>query len=387
MEYICILTITIIVYMFILGSYNNYSMGNKLFSSIWKIIILIAFIMAFIFEPNPSLNIDLLRINARLNDITNLGLDKALQYTDIENLYVFRYWLYIISLTNINSLLTAIPFTLDVYIFGKIVSDILGKHQLIKMKYLTMALLIWISLIGLKLAITDIRCVFSMSLCCYALYLEYIKNRNKYFSLSLYILAFFTHHYTIIFILARCILVLMKKTKTKEALLLISFLLILMPNIINLLIPYISNIGEYLIIANQKLMGADKRTYFIYREISQRILYIFMIIVLIYSSLFSYFNQIAYYNRKNISIVFYNANLALFTVSVLLLGFFNTYLVIERGMYIISFLLSITYLLMPSELHKRRTFFFVIPILLYIIFINDINFFVVNKLGYTYLQF
>lgn len=336
MEYICIMIIAIILYMFILGSCNNIYINEKEFHKIWKIIIIISFIMALIFEPNPSLNIDLLRINARLNDIRNLGLDKALQYTDIENLYVFRYWLYINSLLSFNGLLTSIPFCIDVYIFGRIIYDILSKQRVIKVKYLTLALLMWTSLIGLKLAVTDIRCVFAMSICCYALWFEFIKKENKLFSFCLYIAAFFTHHYTIVFIISRIIIGITRKIKSKKLLVILSFIIILLPICISLVLPHVGGLGEYFIVINQKLAGADRRTYFLYREMSQRVLYICMIIILIYSSLFSACNYITVNSKKN-NLIFLNTNLTLFVVSILLLGFFNNYLIIERGMYIISF--------------------------------------------------
>lgn len=387
MEYICITIIATIAYIFISASSHNIFINKKEFCKVWRIILIIAFIMAFIFEPNPSLNIDLLRINARLDDIRNLGLDKALQYTDIENLYVFRYWLYINSLLSFNGLLTAVPFSIDVYIFGKITSDILSKQKNIKVKYLSLGLLVWISLIGLKLAITDIRCVFAMSICCDALWLEFIQKERKIFSFVLYIIAFYTHHYTMVFLISRFIVEMIGKIKNKKIVVILSFIIILLPICISLVLPSIGSFGEYFILINQKVAGYDRRSYFLYREMSQRVLYICMIIILIYSTLFSAINHIMFNNGKDKNFMFLNTNLALFTVSVLLLGFFSNYLMLERGMYIIAFLLSMTYLLMPEELHRKRNVIFIVPILLYILFINDINFFIVNKLGYSYLQF
>lgn len=90
MEYICILIITLIVYMLLMGSCRGFYINSNTFSKLWIIIVLVAFGMAFIFEPNPSLNLDLLRLNARLNSIRNLGLENGLLYSGYENLYVFN---------------------------------------------------------------------------------------------------------------------------------------------------------------------------------------------------------------------------------------------------------------------------------------------------------
>ncbi|WP_304277654.1 hypothetical protein [Phascolarctobacterium succinatutens] len=386
MEYICLVIIALIVYMFILGSYRGNSINSDVFSKIWILITLIAFIMAFIFEPNPSLNLDLLRLNARLDTIRSFGLENALKYSGFEGLYIFENWLYLVSLTEYNSLLTAVPFAIDVYIFGKIVSDILCKVKVMKFSYLTFGLFTWVSLIGLKLAITDIRCVFAMTICCYALYLEFIKNECKFFSVLLYLVAFFTHHYAVTFLISRVIVSIMIKIKSKNKLLFFTFVTFLIPIFINSIVTNMVFYNDYLALVIVKFVGYQDRAYFVDNALSQKILYISMLIVVLYSSLFSYSNLCFYKNEQDTQSIAYKSSLALLSISILLLGFYNNYLMIERGLYILSGLFPIAYLLMPEKLHRKRNPYILIPILLYILFINDINTFIVNKLGYSYLR-
>lgn len=386
MEYICLVIIALIVYMFILGSYRGNSINSDVFSKIWILITLIAFIMAFIFEPNPSLNLDLLRLNARLDAIRSFGLENALKYSGFEGLYIFENWLYLVSLTEYNSLLTAVPFAIDVYIFGKIVSDILSKVKVMKFSYLTFGLFTWVSLIGLKLAITDIRCVFAMTICCYALYLEFIKNECKFFSILLYLVAFFTHHYAVTFFISRVIVSIIIKIKSKNKLLFFTFVTFLIPIFINSIVPNMGFHNDYITLVIRKFVGYQDRAYFVDNALSQKILYISMLIVVLYSSLFSYSNLCFYKNEQDTQSIAYKSSLALLSISILLLGFFNNYLMIERGLYILSVLFPIAYLLMPEKLHHKRNPYILIPILLYILFINDINTFIVNKLGYSYLR-
>lgn len=386
MEYICLVIIALIVYMFILGSYRGNSINSDVFSKIWILITLIAFIMAFIFEPNPSLNLDLLRLNARLDAIRSFGLENALKYSGFEGLYIFENWLYLVSLTEYNSLLTAVPFAIDVYIFGKIVSNILRKVKVMKFSYLTFGLFTWVSLIGLKLAITDIRCVFAMTICCYALYLEFIKNECKFFSILLYLVAFFTHHYAVTFLISRVIVSIIIKIKSKNKLLFFTFVTLLIPIFINSIVTDMGFYNDYLTLVIRKFVGYQDRAYFVDNALSQKILYISMLIVVLYSSLFSYSNLCFYKNEQDTQSIAYKSSLALLSISILLLGFFNNYLMIERGLYILSGLFPIAYLLMPEKLHHKRNPYILIPILLYILFINDINTFIVNKLGYSYLR-
>ena len=144
--------------------------------------------------------------------------------------------------------------------------------------------------------------------------------------------------------------------------------------------------NDYLTLVIRKFIGYQDRAYFVDNALSQKILYISMLIVVLYSSLFSYSNLCFYKNEQDTQSIAYKSSLALLSISILLLGFFNNYLMIERGLYILSGLFPIAYLLMPEKLHHKRNPYILIPILLYILFINDINTFIVNKLGYSYLR-
>ena len=105
------------------------------------------------------------------------------------------------------------------------------------------------------------------------------------------------------------------------------------------------------------------------------------------SAFYSYLNIISCKSENDNNSMFYRTSISLFIISLFLLGFFNNYLIIERGIYIIAILFPIMYLLMPGELHAKNNPCFLIPLLIYILFINDINPLIVNKLGYSYLQF
>lgn len=387
MEYICMVIILLLISIFLIGSCKGFYINKDNFSKLWAIVLVTSFIMAFIFEQNPAMNLDLLRIYARLSDIRNYGLDNALKYIDLEKLYFFKYWMYIVSLTPFDNLLNSIPFFVEVYIFGVIIKDLLSKYGPHKMAYITLALFVWISLMGIKLAITDIRCVFAMTICCYALYLEFVKKQKVFFAISLYLIAIFTHHYTMIFMITRCFIFFTMRIKTKKLLFIFVAFLLLGP----LLVDFItSNMGIYEIyfsVITQKLAGSYNRSYFIYREMSQKVLYIFMIIVVMSSAFYSYLNILSCKSENDNNSMFYRISISLFIISLFLLGFFNNYLIIERGIYIIAILFPIMYLLMPGELHAKNNPCFLIPLLIYILFINDINPLIVNKLGYSYLQF
>lgn len=387
MEYVLLVVLATIASIFLIGSYFDLHIDKDLFSKVWKLVVIVSFFLALIFEPNPYLDFDLLRINARLYDIRNFGLEESLKFTDIENLYIFKYWLYIVSMLDCDGLLTAVPFAMDVFIFGCIICDLIkNNNNRYRIKHLTFALITWMSLIGIKLAVTDIRCVFAMTICSFALFREYIMKKRRASSYTLYVISMFVHHYTIIFLLIRLLIGIFEKLNNMYRFMLLSAFIAMLPVAITLLSDYSISGFDYLNIALDKLAGASNRSYFIYREMSQRLLYLSMIAILLYTVCFTC-KEIYRINKfQGKDTVYFRSNISLYLVSLFLLGFFQNYLILERGMYIISILYPINYLLTPCQRIAKRKDYIIIPLLMYILFINDINAFIVNKLGYSYLK-
>ncbi len=363
-------------------------MTKRQFKIIWGYIVILMFFMALSFVPKDFIDWDLLRLYKHLNNIRVVGIEQALKYTEYRNLYVVKYWMDFVAKTNNNNLFTAFPLFLDFTIYGYIFYDVFKKKgsMRIAFKDFLTATFLWICLMGIKLAVSDVRCVFAMSISCLAFYKEYICSEKKIFSYALYVVAIFTHHFAIVFLIYRVVLTIKRITgSTKTLLIIFIFSQLIIYSGAQFLyehsnIFYLREIARKLL-ADWNIYGFT--TYFFSREMSMKILYLCFVTVFIAGYIWSNNKRKAFaisYSTTHVNEI--RINDALFVLSCIGIGFSFNYLLLERFLYISAYIFVLHYLLDSNREIYIGKVIRISPILLYILYFNDINIFIVNYIGH-----
>lgn len=365
-------------------------MLTKQFSILWGSISITIALLAFVFVPKTFIDWDLLRLFKHLDNIRAVGLDSALQFSEYRTLYVVKYWMLFVSKTGYNGLFQSIPLLMDFLIFGYILKDMTyNNYKELRVRKLFLSICIWISLFGLKLAISDVRCNWAMAICCLALYFEFFKKEKKFFSVVLYIAAVFIHHYAVLFIIIRCVLMFKKLIKRRWIILVVALLSqVILYTGANLIYSNVSN--EYLRTIARKLLAYwdlyGFSTYFFGREASMKLLYLCFIAVFVFGYIWS-----TRARKKSVIASCNNPELAeklndtLFVLSCIGIGFAFNYLLLERLAYILAYVLAMHYCVIGSNSFAKIKLVCITPLLMYIFLINDLNIFIVNALGFYYL--
>lgn len=390
MEKILLVILTISMVFWIICAIKNYSVKKNQFWFFWGIITITIFFLALNFKPKTFIDWDLIRLFKHIENVRTMGLDKALRYTEYRSLYIIKMWMYLVSLTKINGLFQAFPILIDFLIFGYLMKDTIIKNkEPLKMRKMLMVSILWICLMGIKLSISDVRCTWAMGICCLAFYWEYICNRKKIFSIILYLVAMSIHHFTILFFIFRVLLNLQEKIKRMWILLFASLLsqfviyevaIIIFENVNN---DYLKTMARKLL-ADWQLYGFTN--YFFSRESSMKLLYLCFVFVFIYG----------YWVARKLNINFLNydcevdkkvkkINNSLYVLCCLGIGFSFNYLLLERLIYVAAYIFSLHYSILSNRKEYSVNIKFLIPVLIYIVYFNDINIFIVNAMGHYYL--
>lgn len=370
----------VVVFMIVASSRNRYITLPD-FRKIWLFMALMAALFAFYFEPKDFINWDIKRYYEHLDNIRRFGLTEALKNTEYRTLYVTKYWMYLVSLTDMNGLFTAIPFFVEFIIFGYLVEDINKNrgNRLISIKKFGCVFFCWFSLMGVKLAITDVRCVFAMNVLALAIYWDYICKRKRLISVVLYVMALYIHHVASLVIAIRILLMFTKIIERPKLVLLGSMIsYVLLFNVATFLVK---SGNLFLRISAKKLLAdwADYNflQYFFSREMSMKVLYLCFIGAFVLGLLLSQRarqTEKGQFDGRDINV------LNLF--SCLGIGFSFNYLLMERLLYPYAVVLTIFLLNHDDGRYLKRTIVFFTPILLYLLYFNDINGLLVNYLGF-----
>lgn len=378
-SFICLIPILFFALVLAYGHICNKSIKRSQFKFMWMIIILSSFMLILNFQPKSFIDWDLIRICARVQDIKEMGLNEALKYSDVRNLYVFKWWMWISSQFSNLNIVSAVPFCIVLCIAAYFMLDCasIEDEYNLSCRRIFCQLLIWVSLFGLKLSISGIRCALAMAICSFAFYNEYILKKRKTRYVALYIIALFIHHFSLFFMMFRICVLIKKK----------GYLLIGAFAITQLIYPVAKLIRDHS--GNDYIwMTADKlvRMWSLYGterifslELSTILIFACFILIVIFGVV------ISFKNRKTIvhGSKAFLANEALVTLSCLGLGFCSNFLLLERTMYIFAYIMSIDFAL--SKMHEKNTILMIAPILLFLLYFNDINIFIVNYLGYYFL--
>lgn len=384
LETILLMFLALIICFWITCASKKVVLLDKQFKILWGSISILVALLAFNFVPNSILDWDLIRLYKHIDNIRLNGLNDALKYTEYRNLYIIKFWMGIVALTKCNGLFPAVPLLIEFLTFGFIVQDMLkNKYHSLPMQVVVPATFLWISMMGLKLSFSDVRCTLAMCLCCLGFYLEYINGRKRSIAIFLYICAVFTHHFTLLFIIIRLVLCIKKLVQSKYILLIASLLI---QSTIHFAANYIyQNIEfDYLhVLAGKLLADWDKFSFMYYfsnREFTMKILYLCFIMVFLFGYLGTLKTRERIKNEKECKV-----NNAMYVLCCVGVGFSFNYLLLERLIYIAAYFFMIYYILVCSKREKTTYFIAVMPVLSYILFFNDINSFIVNALGYFYL--
>lgn len=381
--FVLIFIVTILVVSFIIYSQNGALVSKHQFKSYWLLFTACVVLMAYFFEPKSFIDWDLVRLFKHVDNIRHNGLTDALKYTEYRELYVWKYWMYFVAMTNNNALLHSVPLLIDFSIFGYIILDLM-KEGANRVATISFTIYLWITTMGLKLAITDIRCVCAMNICFLAFYLEYIREKKKTFCL-LYIVALYIHHYVVLFLILRLFLIIEKKIKYKF---LIIIGALLSQGIIFEGAIYIKNniSNEYLKSMASKVLGDWEKYefsyYFYAREMSMKILYLAMVGVFAIGLIWAVISRQSIQPSETEKV---KINSMLFLLCCFGVGFGFNYLLVERLMYIASYTFAAHYLMVSKNNKNDIIPITISPILLYIFFINDLNSFIANSLGFYYI--
>ena len=286
MGWLFLLILLFMIFLWVYYANNNCVMPIKQFRYWWTFFSVIVALLALSFEPKSFIDWDLIRLFQHIDNIRTMGLENALALTEYRNLYIIKYWMYFVSLTEIDGLFQSVPLFIDFLIFGYIVSDIYKKRcDSLNCRITLLVAFVWISLMGIKLAISDVRCTWAMGLCCLAFYKEFICEERKLWTYVLYIVAVFIHHFTILFLIYRGLL-LFRKLIQHRWLILIGALVsqVIIYQVATLLYNNVTN--DYIktmarkLLADWELYGFSN--YFVNREVSMQFLYLAFVIVFIF---------------------------------------------------------------------------------------------------------
>ena len=389
MEFLLIVCLLFNIFLLIVYALKNFVMNLNHFRFLWLLLSINIALIALFFEPKSFIDWDLLRLFQHIENIKIMGLDKALQYTEYRSLYVVKYWMYIVAQIGISGLFQSVPLFIDFCVFGYIICDIYKKRCVcISCRDALWIIFIWFSLMGIKLSISDVRCTWAMGLCCLAFYKEYICNERKIYIYGIYIISMYIHHFVIFFMIFRLLMVLKKNVKNGWMVLLGALIsqsiiytgaTLIYNNINN---DYIKTMARKLL-ADWNIYGFTN--FFFRRELSMKVLYLSFVMVFVIGYIWSrkpiVYNSDDYNNLREVKL----SNNSVFVLSCLGIGLSFNYLLLERLLYIVAYVFAIFVGICKAEKIYIRYEKILTPFLIYILFFNDLNIFIVNALGYYYL--
>lgn len=369
----------------------KYKIKSICFLGIWWLISIIMFFYAFCFEPEVSLNLDLNRVFNLINEVKCFGYE-ILDSSDLKNLYFIKNFYACVAMTPFISLVTSIPLLVDFLIFGYIMFDLIREKygEKVKLSYVSYAVFIWIALMGLKLAITDIRCNLAVALFSLAIYWEYVQEKKYLIAYMLYTMAIFTHYFAFPLLAFRLLITIYSKIGLYIRIftfVLVIMCLFLFSNDLTVSIlrdvPYIGVIlSKYV----EYSIRFSVHSYMLVSTLSMKLTYMCFVLISFLSCLFSVFmlykeREVEYKYSLNIKM-----NRLILIFSFLGIAFCNNYLITERLMYLYAYLISMEYILYSNDSCIKYVKLLLTPILIYVFYFNDVNTLLANYMGGFFLS-
>lgn len=368
-------------------SSERYRIPIGQFSGILLLMIVLILGFTYCFKPNSFIRWDLLVHYRNINRFRTYDFQRAWNWSEYKNLYIINFYFYLISRLPNNKLLPVIPLAIDLLIGRYILVDGLrrkyGARGTVQISEGVWVAFIWIATMGLKLAISGIRCVLAVSLCALAFYFEGVQKRKKPAAYLLYACASMIHHFTILVIAVRLLVKMKGKWKILVGLVLFCLFGAAVSERLADALPQSMNYIAYSL--RQVARRWDGYSFFSMMtkstaEISVYLAMICAAVYLLYLSLRLKKIQPSL-ERQEAAIQSYAEAVAMVAV-----GMSFNYLFLERMMYIVAFgfLMALPVYVRyyrPSILEKVGMFL----ILLWLFFFNDLYGLIANYVGRYFL--
>ena len=363
-----------------------------------SIILISILAFAYFYETDSG---DLSRHYELLIQMQKGGLKFAQNESQYASLFIYNQFAFWVSQNGNFALLQTIPLIIDFLIFIYIYIDVIKYKYEANKGFISAAesffvFFLWLTTFGLKLAITGIRCVLAVALCTLAIYMEYIRGKNRILSVLLYFFAIYIHNFTIWIIIIRLFVYFRRKF-----LVALAFFLVLVSGEVVFQFLYDNTTSEYLRFVCTRMLetfgefqlegGMIEQTGSAFLALWGGL--IIIILSLLYMSSYTrkhYFFTVFVEekNKKYLSRLF---NLC-YTVGIMGLPMSFNYLYTERYMYLVSWaLLLITFFYLQTVKNKKQKtahfcFMTIMALVcIYVWFFNDIYIFMANYIGYYFL--
>lgn len=361
--------------------YPHTKISVKQFKIILFIIGILLFMFTYCFEPNPKIRWDLIEHYREVNSMHGKTFSEAFVssgYSGIYSIVVIYY--YIISRIGNLQLLPVFPVLIDYAVFCYIFLNCQKQknkyNNKLEISNLMFIMFVWFSTIGVKLAISGIRCVLASSIISLAVYL-YFKDGEKWSIkvILLFIVSTFIHSFSCIIIL---IFMITKIKYKKTVFVLMLFFSSVGIKFIDKMLPALLSVSTYLYYSAEKIVRYWNS--FSLSDIYQKsglgivTVYICMIIISIFLLVYST------YVEKNVSNEIQKKISSYCTaVAVVALGISPNYLFIERLMYIEAFAFVMIFSIYKCKNKNIKWLCIImIPIFAWTFLNNDITTFIVN---------
>lgn len=209
-EALSVFIIIITLWLFVMTTIK-YAKQTVSLKSYFQVLIPLLFaivLFAYCFEPNELFRWDLIEHHKILDQMKEMGFERALTDGRYKNLFVINFYFALISTLPNYGLLPAIPLTIDFLIFIYIFKESTEDKKL-NCGQLSFIVLAYLTTMGLMLAISGIRCVLSVSLTALAIYQEMIKGKK--IAYIIYLASIFIHYFAIILVVLRILSALRSK--------------------------------------------------------------------------------------------------------------------------------------------------------------------------------
>lgn len=219
----CVLMIGTISVLMILASlsYEKYRITISQFGGILLLMIVLILGFTYEFKPRSFIRWDLLMHYRQVRLFRNYSFAEAWRRSEYQNLYLINFYFYLVSRLPNYKMLPVIPLAIDLFIARYILLDRLrqeyGANGKFRVSEGVWVAAVFLATMGLKLAISGIRCVLAVSLCALAFYLEGVQKKKKPAAYLLYLSALLVHHFSILVIAVRLLVGMKGKWKDRKS--------------------------------------------------------------------------------------------------------------------------------------------------------------------------
>lgn len=385
----CVLMIGTISVLMILASlsYEKYRITISQFGGILLLMIVLILGFTYEFKPRSFIRWDLLMHYRQVRLFRNYSFAEAWRRSEYQNLYLINFYFYLVSRLPNYKMLPVIPLAIDLFIARYILLDRLrqeyGANGKFRVSEGVWVAAVFLATMGLKLAISGIRCVLAVSLCALAFYLEGVQKKKKPAAYLLYLSALLVHHFSILVIAVRLLVGMKGKWKILVGLALFCLFGATLSELVADVLPQSINYLAYSLRQVARRWDAYSFQSMLEKSTAVISIYLTMACAAVYLLYVAIRLKKVRLNLNRQEIEIYNFAE---TVAMVGVGMSFNYLFLERIMYIVAFGFLMTlpvYLRFyhPSVLERVGMF----VILLWLFFFNDLYVFIVNYVGYYFL--